>query len=143
VTLAAPLTLDELSALGRSTRPGAGVVHRVWERIFPSGRLETGEDGCWPAHDLLATWATLHPEVCEWASLPLAIDLGGSAAWGATIADGRLPRLQRWAQRWGSPEELERIEETRHLPANRWDVALGVDAAGFRAGVRAWLAGPS
>jgi purine nucleosidase len=133
VTLRAPLTEAELDALGRSPLPGASLLHRVWTAIWPTGLLETGHEGVWPAHDLLAIWTLLEPDVCRWKTVPLAIDTGGSAAWGATVADRRLSRYEQFGV---LPERL-----ARHVPNTRWDVALGVDADRFRAGVRAWLEG--
>jgi hypothetical protein len=59
---------------------------------------------------------------------PLAVDTGRSAAWGATVADRRVERLQQWG-----------LEE--RVALNRWDIAIEVDASRYRAGVRAWLAG--
>ncbi len=137
VTLAAPLTPHELAAIAASPLPGAKDLHEVWAHIWPAGRLETGKEGCWPAHDLLAVWCALHADVCEWARVPLAVDTGRSAAWGATVADRRVLRLERWA----SPQELAYVEETHGIPSRRWDVALHVDADAYRAGIQAWLAG--
>jgi purine nucleosidase len=131
VTLRGPLGADELDALGRSQLPGAQLLHRVWSAVWPVGLMETGREGVWPAHDLLAIWTLLHPEVCEWLTVPLAIDTGGSAAWGATVADRRLLRYERYGE---LPEGLG-----KHVPTTRWDVAVRVDGEGFRDGIRSWL----
>jgi inosine-uridine nucleoside N-ribohydrolase len=133
VTLRGPLTGEELDALGRSPLAGAALLHRIWSAIWPTGLLETGRDGVWPAHDLLAIWTLLDPDVCRWMTVPLAVDTGGSAAWGATVADRRLARYEQFGV---LPERL-----TRHIPDTRWDVALGVDGDRYRAGVREWLGG--
>jgi purine nucleosidase len=46
--------------------------------------------GTLACHDLLAVLAVADPEVItEAPTVPLAVDTGGSAAWGATIADFR------------------------------------------------------
>jgi purine nucleosidase len=125
VTLAAPLTVAELAALGRSSLPGAALLHTVWSKIWPTGLLETGVEGVWPAHDLLATWCAADPSVCTWMTVPLAVDTGHSAAWGATVADRR----------------VERLRPAGEVPASRWDIAIDVDADRYRAAVRRWFAG--
>lgn len=143
VTLPGALTDAELSALESSSLPGAAELHEVWAEIWPSGRVELGADGMWPAHDLLAAWCVARPEVCGWERLPLSVDCGGSAAWGATVVDRRLPRLRRWAESWGSEAELAGLHESRGISEDRWDVAMTVDSKAFRDGVRAWLRGVS
>jgi purine nucleosidase len=121
VTLRSPLTLDELAALQGSPLAGAQVLFRVWKAIWPTGRLETGREGVWPAHDLLATWCVIDPSLCDWVTAPLLIDTGGSAAWGATVVDRRsMVRGDRGAA---------------------WQIAMRVDADRYRAAVRGWLAG--
>ncbi|HEX9549011.1 MAG TPA: nucleoside hydrolase [Acidimicrobiales bacterium] len=126
VTLPSALTAAELDALRASPLPGADLLHRIWQAVWPSGRLETGRDDVWPAHDLLASWCVVDPLVCQWSAVPLDVDTGGSAAWGATVAD---LRVVRWPGR-----------QTAASGAT-WDIALGVDTARFHAGVRAWLSG--
>jgi purine nucleosidase len=42
-----------------------------------------------PCHDLLAAMAVLHPEMLGTEVLPVAVDTGGSAAWGQTVVDLR------------------------------------------------------
>lgn len=122
-TLRAPLTRRELDALGRSPVPGAPLLHRVWSAVWPAGRLETGRDGLWPCHDLLALWSLIDPGCFTWEQLPLAVDRGGDVAWGATIAD------RRTHTRGGG------------APDGGWLVATGVDAGRHREGVLAWLGG--
>jgi purine nucleosidase len=121
VTLRSPLTMDELAVLQSSQVAGAGLLFRVWKAIWPSGRLETGREGVWPAHDLLATWCVLDPSLCEWITAPLDIDIGGSAAWGATVVNRR-------AIVTGDAAEA-------------WQIAMRVDADRYRAAVRGWLSG--
>jgi purine nucleosidase len=120
VTLAGPLTEAELAGVETSSLPGTDLLHTIWTKIWPTGRFETGQDGVWPAHDLLATWCAADPSVCSWINVPLAVDTGRSVAWGATVADRR-PERSSWP--------------------HRWDVAIAVDATRYRAGVRRWLAG--
>lgn len=138
VTLASALTTAELDALSRSPRPGAGVLHRIWSAAWPTGLLETGRRGVWPAHDLLATWCATAPEVCSWEVLPLAVDTGGGVAWGATVVDRRVARIAAWADQ---AESQRRAHEVLGTWTSRWAVATAVDVEAFHASVRAWLAG--
>jgi purine nucleosidase len=140
-TLRAPLTEAELGVLAASPLPGAALLHQVWSAVWPTSLLETGVDGAWPAHDLLAAWTLVDPEVCRWETVPLAVDTGGSAAWGATVADRRLGRFTEWAG--DDPERLRALAEANTVPPGRWRVAVGADAERFRRGVRGWLAGSS
>jgi purine nucleosidase len=142
VTLGGPLSGAELAALKASPLPGAGLVHQVWETIWPTGRLETGlDEDVWPAHDLLAAWCVVEPSVCEWTAAPLHVDTGRSAAWGATVADRRVQRVARWAAEMGREDALQDIFQARGISDNRWDIAMAVDVDRYRSGVRAWLAG--
>lgn len=74
--------------------------------------------GTFPCHDLLAVLAAAdRPVVAESPTMPLAVDTGGSAAWGATVADRRpVP-----------------VSETAGFAP--WRVALQVDPAPFRAAI--------
>jgi inosine-uridine nucleoside N-ribohydrolase len=121
VTLRSPLTMDELAALQGSPLAGAQVLFRVWKAIWPTGSLETGREGVWPAHDLLATWCVIDASLCDWITAPLLIDTGGSAAWGATVVDRR--------------------STVRGDRGAAWQIAIRVDADRYRAAVRGWLAG--
>jgi purine nucleosidase len=74
-------------------------------------------------HDLLAAQAIVEPEVIlDAPTVPLAIDTGRSAAWGATIADLRA------THQFGLPGFAP------------WRVALDVDAERFRAAFRSLVA---
>lgn len=86
-------------------------------------RLDRMVDGCIPCHDLTAAVAAVHPEVLGVApTVPLAVDTGGSASWGATVADLR-----------GVPEVMP---EGFHP----WRVALFIEADATRHAFRS-LAG--
>ena len=79
-------------------------------------RSDQTRQGAFPCHDLLAVIAAAEPSIITDAPvLPLAVDTGGSAAWGATVADFR-----PWAER--TPDGF-----------HPWRIALGVDAGRFRA----------
>ena len=69
-----------------------------------------------PCHDLLAMIAAVHPGVVDGPVLPMAVDTGGSAAWGASVVDFR---------------------PGGDFPEGRpWVVGLDVDVDRFRAAVR-------
>jgi purine nucleosidase len=137
VTLRSPLTRAELAALKSSPVAGAGLLFRVWQAVWPTGRLETGREGVWPAHDLLAVWCLLDPSLCEWLTAPLLVDTGGSAAWGSTVVDRRGARGADGGGDHGSDYGSD------HAAADGavWDIAVRVDADRYRAAVRNWLAG--
>jgi len=132
-------TVDEalVEAAGRSPLAGAAALHRIWEACLPRGELETGRHGL-PVHDLLAVYAAVHPEVCTWRRLPLEVDTAGGAAWGATVADRRVPVAPGAGLSPG--DEARRLAGLDRAPAV-WDVALDVDVVAFRAALHRWLAG--
>jgi purine nucleosidase len=63
----------------------------------------------------------LDPSLCDWTTAPLAIDTGGSAAWGATVMDQRRVAIGD--------------------AGAAWQIALRVDAERYRMAVRDWLSG--
>jgi inosine-uridine nucleoside N-ribohydrolase len=82
-------------------------------------------EGTFPCHDLLAAMAAVDPSILTAVELlPVAVDTGGSASWGATVADRR-----------PSPQN----EPVGFHP---WRVGLGVDADRFRAGFAALMGQP-
>jgi purine nucleosidase len=62
--------------------------------------------------------------------LPLQVDTGGSAAWGATVADFRVPAL---ARRGLTPPGVKGVP---------WRIALDVDVDRFRSNVRRLFGDP-
>jgi inosine-uridine nucleoside N-ribohydrolase len=64
--------------------------------------------------------AVAHPELLDSSLLPLAVDTGASAAWGATVVDLRPPVPDR------APDRTP-----------RWRIALDVDVDAFRGHARA------
>lgn len=137
VTLRATVDGGLVQLAARSSRPGAAVLHDIWRSSWEFGALETHHHGL-PVHDLLAAWCAVHPDLCTWERMPLAVDTSGGAAWGMTVADRRVAVLDRA----GLPAErhAELLSAIGAGPG-RWDVAVGVDIAGFRSGLRAWLGG--
>jgi len=139
VTRPSALTQVELAALGRSSLAGAALVHRIFSAVWPTGLLETGRPGVWPAHDVLAMWCVHDPSICDWEVMPLAVDLGGDIAWGATVADRSLPRKTIWDSR---PGPTDYPKATDGISPNRWAIAMEVDVERYHAGLRAWLTDP-
>ena len=79
--------------------------------------------GSYPCHDLLAVMAAAEqPVITETATWPLAVDTGGGAAWGATVADRRP------------------VPESTLGGFAPWRVALACDPAPFRAAVQSLFA---
>ena len=123
VTLRALYGADTLALAGEgrtaAARFLAGPLQAYAEFYARSRQAPSGDAAC---HDLLAVLATVDPEVITEAPVrPLAVDTGGSAAWGATVAD-----LRTVAQ------------ET--LPGFApWRLALAVDAPRFRAAFHSLL----
>ena len=60
----------------------------MWDAIWSTGLLETGWPDVWPAHDLLATWCVVEPDVCTWVRAPLGF--GFAALAGASFLRGSL-----------------------------------------------------
>lgn len=135
-TYVGTITRAEIDAAAASTIPGADALHAIWEACWEFSTLEPG-DGL-PVHDLLAAWCVVDPDVCRWESMPLAVDTAGGPAWGMTVGDRRLAMLQAAP----IPDDQRRmlIDLMGFAPA-RWSVAMSADAARFRTGIDAWLAG--
>jgi hypothetical protein len=72
------------------------------------------------------------PMITEAPVLPLGIDCGGGAAWGATVVDFRAPTFA-----------LD-DDARQDLPAGfaPWRIALGVDVHRFRGHARALFGAP-
>ena len=123
-TMAALLSVDEDLAAARASDTVAArfiADPMVGYAEFYASTRQTPA-GTFPCHDLLAVMAAAgRPVITEAPVLPLAVDTGGSAAWGATVAD-------------------RRVVAQHTIPGFApWRVALGVDADVFRAGLRSLL----
>ncbi|HEU5150167.1 MAG TPA: nucleoside hydrolase [Iamia sp.] len=121
VTMAALLSADvELAAAHASD----GVVARFladpmdgYLAFYDSVRQTP--PGMFPCHDLLAVMAAAErPVITGVETWPIAVDTGGSAAWGATIADRRP------------------VPESTLGAFAPWRVAVACDPAPFRAAVQ-------
>ncbi|MGZ4682607.1 MAG: nucleoside hydrolase [Acidimicrobiales bacterium] len=126
VTHDATLSEAEWAVLDRRANPAAAFLAdpMAFYRRFGSSLTPTGESPC---HDLLATMAVALPDLIEAPVLPLAVVIDPGPAWGATIADRRMPYFART----GESAEQGRLEG--FAP---WRVGLGVDVDRFRAEVR-------
>lgn len=115
VTYVATLGAAELDLLRARRSPAARFLAGAIEHYHGRTAHRASDAGC-PAHDLLALVAVADPTVVSTTTLPLQIDTGQHAAWGAVVADAR-------------PGVTERI-------GNPWRVALDVDVERFRTVVR-------
>jgi inosine-uridine nucleoside N-ribohydrolase len=107
------------------------MLHKIWSAVWPIGTMETGGLG-WPAHDLLATFASVHPEAFSWETLPVAVDTAGGPAWGATAVDRRLRGLDG--------ELLALAESMLTVAPARWAIAFDADRDAFRSAMQEWMA---
>jgi purine nucleosidase len=97
----------------------AGPLRAYTEYYARTRQTATGNAAC---HDLLAVVAAVDPGIITDApTLPLAVDTGGSAAWGATVADRRA------------------VPQTTRPGFAPWNVALDLDTAAFQTALRSIL----
>jgi purine nucleosidase len=91
VTLRSLIPVADIRACATSEAPAAQfLVDPLLEYVSAYERHGHTVDGGIPCHDLTAAVAAVHPEVLGAApTVPLAVDTGGSASWGATVADLR------------------------------------------------------
>jgi purine nucleosidase len=126
VTYQATITRAELALVAERRTPAAallaGPIGTYRGSMFTAGDT--------PVHDLIAVLAVAHPEIVQVEDLPLAIDTTGGPAWGATIADRRVPYLRRAGRMVEVPPGF--------FP---WQVALGADVERVRAIVRSLFGG--
>lgn len=129
VTLRAVLADDDLALADEGRTPAAEMLAAPLRFYagFYAGSAQTAP-GTTACHDLLAALAVVEPAVLtEVATLPLAVDTGRSAAWGATVADRRArPQTQT---------QLPGFHPCR--------VAVDVDAERFRAVFRKLCGDPA
>ncbi len=111
VTLRSLIPVADLSSAAESAAPAAQfLADPLLEYAAFYERLDRIVDGGIPCHDLTAAVAAVHPEVLGVApTVPLAVDTGGSASWGATIAD------------------LRGVPEVMPADFHPWRVALFID----------------
>jgi purine nucleosidase len=130
VTLRATLTDTEFDLLAERRTPPAAFLAGPLAFYRQHGSTFAAPGEC-PCHDLLAMIATAHPDVVTAPELPMAVDTGGSAAWGASVVDFRELAFARHGM--AAPD----LGPARA----RWRIALEVDVARFRAEVRGLFGG--
>jgi purine nucleosidase len=126
VTLVATLRAEEFELLAERRTAAASFLDAPLRFYRAFGSTFTAPDT--PCHDLLTVLAVAAPEIINDAPvLPLAVDCGGDAAWGATVVDFRAPYF----------EQLEGSAQSAPNGFAPWRIASGVDVARFRRCVRA------
>ncbi|WP_283139549.1 nucleoside hydrolase [Rhizohabitans arisaemae] len=134
VTHTATLTDDELGLLRRRLTPAADFLDgplAVYRR-FGAGLCPPGQTPC---HDLLAAMACVDPTLVTAEVLPVAVDTGGSAAWGQTVVDMR-PLARRRSGGATLPDDGNAAADGSPVA-----VALDADVSRFRRLVRELFAG--
>ena len=134
VTYVATLGATELELLSERRNPAAEFLAEpiAFYRRFASRHSLDG--GC-PAHDLVALLGATYPELLRTELRPLAVDTGGSAAWGATVVDFR-PPPDAVPDPDADPDGEPQTATTR-----RWRIALEADVAAVRTHARVLFGG--
>jgi purine nucleosidase len=131
VTLVATLRPAEFELLAEHRSAAAAFLDAPLRFYRQFGSTFTQPDT--PCHDLLAVLAVEQPEILSDApELPLAIDCGGGAAWGATVVDFRAPYFAA----------LEGSTQSSAEGFAPWRIALDVDVDRFRTAVRSLFGAP-
>lgn len=131
VTHVATMTDAEFALLAERRTPAAVSLDEPLQFYRPMGSTFCEPGEC-PCHDLLAAMVAVHPDIVTCRTLPLGVDTGGGVAWGATVADRRVPFFERRGP--GSAQAS--------APGmSPWRIALDVDVALFRAEVRRLFGG--
>jgi purine nucleosidase len=118
VTMVATLTPVEFALMERRLSPAARFLAAPLAFYRPVGGRFNPPGEC-PCHDLVAMMALIEPDLLDAPTMPVEVDTGGSAAWGATVVDFR---------------PLSLAEGGKGRP---WRIGLGVDVDRFRSNVRA------
>jgi len=151
VTHQATLRESEFAALARRATAAAAFLYGPlsFYRRNAGTLCALGETPC---HDLLAAMAAARPDVLGVEVLPVAVDTGGSAAWGQTVVDLRELAWRRHRENAPAPADGASPGGTKsggrapdgNAGAGGASVAVGlsVDVDYFRAAVRE-LAGES
>jgi purine nucleosidase len=130
VTLRATLTGAEFALLEERRTPAAAFLAGPLAFYRGLGGTFCAPGEC-PCHDLLAMMAAAHPGLVSGPELTMAVDTGGSAAWGASVVDFR---ELAFARHGAAPADLTEVPERL---GGRWRIGLEVDVEEFRAEVRA------
>jgi inosine-uridine nucleoside N-ribohydrolase len=128
VTYAATLGEEELAVLRARRTPAARFLAEPMTFYARAGSALT-DDGQCPCHDVLATMVAEDESLVRTELLPVAVDTGGSAGWGATVVDTRAGLLERRGHPVPEPGRP------------RVRVAMEVDTERFRARARRLFGG--
>ncbi|HEY2428371.1 MAG TPA: nucleoside hydrolase [Acidimicrobiales bacterium] len=134
VTLRATLTDREFDLLAERRTPAAEFLAGPMAFYREMGSTFTAPGEC-PCHDLVAMITAAHPGVVSGPELPMAVDIGGSAAWGESVVDFR---ALAFARRGTTPAGVgDAADDT----GATWRIGLEVDVERFRAEVRSLFGG--
>jgi purine nucleosidase len=137
VTYATTLGDAELALLEERRTDAARFLAGPIAGYRQTGALQSHDGGC-PSHDTVALMTVADPELVESEMLPLAVDTGGSAAWGTTVVDLRAQLLTRHEL---PPELLDLARQAMFAGKATWRIGLHADAEAFRARMRALFGG--
>lgn len=129
VTHRATLGATEFALLAQHRNAAAADLDEPLRFYRRFGSTFTPPGEC-PCHDLLAVMAVAVP-LLHAPLLPLAVQASPGPAWGATVADHRIPVF----------EAANGVTQPTPPGFSPWRVALGVDVEAFRAEVRALFGG--
>ena len=129
VTQIATLTLDEIALAREHRTPAAEYLAELLAFYQPFGGSFC-PPGEFPCHDALAAMLAVFPERATGPVLPTAVETGSGPAQGMTVVDRRQPFFAASDQAQAMPSGFHPVE-----------VPLDVDAAWFRAEIRALLGG--
>ena len=131
VTLEATLRPGEFYLLAEQRNAAAAFLDAPLRFYREFGSTFTAPNT--PCHDLLTVLAVSAPDIITDAPvLPLAVDCGGDAAWGATVVDFRAPYFAT----------LEGSTQSAAVGFAPWRIALDVDVARFRSCIRTLFGDP-
>ena len=131
VTLTATMSDAEFDVLDARRTPQARFMADPFVLYRQMSEVES-KDGC-ASHDTLTMMAVAFPDLLRYEELPMSVDTGGGADWGATIVDFRA----RWIAEGKIPPEFEELARQEFYDGKgAWRVALGADIPAVRAEFR-------
>lgn len=137
VTMRATMGEAEFATMNERETPQAQFMADPFVLYRELSAIET-DDGTCPSHDTLTMMTVEQPDVVTATELPLVVDTGGDAAFGATVVDFRA----EWLSSGKVPEEfLDLALEQFYGGKARWRIALDVDVEQFRASIRRFYSG--
>jgi purine nucleosidase len=144
VTLRATLTDAEFDLLAERRTAAAAFLAGPLAFYRRRGSTFSAPGEC-PCHDLVAMMAAAHPDLVGGPELPLAVDTGQGAAWGASVVDFRELAFARVG---ADPADVGDADvgaatatAAEVIAWGRWRIGLEVDLDAFRDKVRALLGG--